>query len=178
MRREAFIVDNHRGSALIIGLLTLTVLSLIGTISTTTSSIEVQIAGNEKTYQEAFYASELGLSIGERVVEGILAREEFDELVTQGHYGRIDSANAQPEWYDLNWDDTDSITVAAAEIPDDFENIIADLPRYVIEERRFIPDCLTLCFTGIYQWNVTATGTGGADSSKAVLQTVYVKRYN
>lgn len=177
MRRKAFIIDNHRGSALIIGLLTLAVLSLIGTISTTTSSIEVQIAGNEKTYQEAFYASELGLSIGEMVVERILEREGFEETATVGHYGR----KKQPNWHALAWDNTDSIVVANDDIPDDFENIIADPPRYVVEERRFIPDSMVVGYsapTGIYQWNVTATGIGGASSSQAVLQTIYNKRYN
>ena len=177
MRRKVFIIDNRRGSALIIGLLTLVVLSLIGTISTTTSSIEVQIAGNEKTYQEAFYASEFSLSVGEMIVERLLAREGLDENNTIGHYG----AKTQPNWDVLNWDNTDSIAVANAEIPVDFANIIAALPRYVVEERRFIPDSLVVGFgapTGIYQFNVTATGIGGASTSQAVLQTIYAKRYN
>jgi Tfp pilus assembly protein PilX len=177
MRCKGYITNNRRGSALIIGLLTLAVLSLIGTISTTTSSIEVQIAGNEKTYQEAFYASELGLSVGEMVVERLLAREEFDETNTVGHYG----AKKQPKWKDLTWDNNDSISIAVDEIPYDFAQIIADLPRYVVEERRFIPDSLVVGYgapTGIYQFNVTATGTGGVLTSQAVLQTIYAKRYN
>lgn len=53
-------IANDRGSALVIALLVLVLLTLMGISATTTSTIEVQMAGNEKFHDMAFYAAESG----------------------------------------------------------------------------------------------------------------------
>ena len=53
-------IGNDRGSALVIALLVLVLLTLMGISATTTSTIEVQMAGNEKFQDLAFYAAESG----------------------------------------------------------------------------------------------------------------------
>jgi hypothetical protein len=53
-------IANDRGSALVVALLVLVLLTLIGISATTTSTIEVQMAGSEKVYDMAFYAAESG----------------------------------------------------------------------------------------------------------------------
>lgn len=53
-------LTNDKGSALILALLILVLLTLMGISATTTSTIEVQMAGNEKFYEMAFYAAESG----------------------------------------------------------------------------------------------------------------------
>ncbi|MGD8433707.1 MAG: PilX N-terminal domain-containing pilus assembly protein, partial [Syntrophobacterales bacterium] len=53
-------IANDRGSALVIALLVLVLLTLMGISATTTSTIEVQMAGNEKFLDMAFYAAESG----------------------------------------------------------------------------------------------------------------------
>ena len=53
-------LTNEKGSALILALLILVLLTLMGISATTTSTIEVQMAGNEKFHDMAFYAAESG----------------------------------------------------------------------------------------------------------------------
>jgi len=53
-------LTNDKGSALILALLILVLLTLMGISATTTSTIEVQMAGNEKFYEMAFYTAESG----------------------------------------------------------------------------------------------------------------------
>ena len=54
-------LTNEKGTILVVSILILAVLSLIGAAATMTSSIEMNIAGNQKTSKEAFYAAEAGI---------------------------------------------------------------------------------------------------------------------
>ena len=81
-------LSNNRGATLIIGLLTLVLLTLIGIAATSTSRMEVQIAGNDKMFKEAFYAAEFGLTNGENTLEELLSRVDLDEGSVPGHYGQ------------------------------------------------------------------------------------------
>ena len=60
MKRIVDTIANDRGSALVVALLVLVLLTLMGISATTTSTIEVQMAGNEKFHDMAFYAAESG----------------------------------------------------------------------------------------------------------------------
>ena len=53
-------LKNEKGSALILALLILVLLTLMGISATTTSTVEVQMAGSEKFYEMAFYSAESG----------------------------------------------------------------------------------------------------------------------
>lgn len=54
------IMDNESGSALIITVLIIMVMTLTVMSAMTTSTIEVKIAGNEKEYNQCFYVAESG----------------------------------------------------------------------------------------------------------------------
>jgi hypothetical protein len=60
MKQILPICNNEKGTALIVALLILVLLTLMGISATTTSTIEVQMAGNEKFYEMAFYSAESG----------------------------------------------------------------------------------------------------------------------
>ena len=60
MKNIVYDIANDRGSALVVALLILVLLTLMGISATTTSTIEVQMAGNEKFHEMAFYAAESG----------------------------------------------------------------------------------------------------------------------
>jgi hypothetical protein len=60
MKQIVDTIANDRGSALVVALLVLVLLTLMGISATTTSTIEVQMAANEKFYDLAFYAAESG----------------------------------------------------------------------------------------------------------------------
>lgn len=53
-------LNNERGSVLIIGTLVLVVMSLLGISAIGTSTVEIQIAANERGYQETFYVADSG----------------------------------------------------------------------------------------------------------------------
>ena len=60
MKHIASICANENGSALVLALLILVLLTLMGISATTTSTVEVQMAGGEKFYQMSFYSAESG----------------------------------------------------------------------------------------------------------------------
>lgn len=168
-------VSNNRGATLVIGLLTLVLLSLIGLAATSTSRMEVQISGNDKLYKEAFYAAEFGVTRGETVLEALLSRVDLNEDSVPGHYAQ----NTQPAWYDLDWTDTDSVQLSPDSVPSGIQ--WATLPRYTVEQRSFTRDSLTTGIgvpTGVYRFNVSARGVGSSPNSEVVLETVYAKRFN
>lgn len=63
------ILNNDRGSLVVIAIIILMLLTLIGSNITTTSSIELQIAGNEKLLKTAFYEADGGIEIGAEIIE-------------------------------------------------------------------------------------------------------------
>ena len=60
MKHLASICTNEKGSALILALLVLVLLTLMGISATTTSTVGIQMAGSEKFYELAFYSAESG----------------------------------------------------------------------------------------------------------------------
>jgi type IV pilus assembly protein PilX len=176
MRSIANTLWNDRASVLVIGLLTLALLSLIGISATTTSRIEIEISGNDKAYKEAFFAAELGLTVAETTIEALPSRVALQEDTTAGHYGQ----GTQPPWDALKWDDTDSVKVPVADIPSGLDRIAAP-PRYTIEQRTFRRDSLTVGIgvpTGVYLFNVLSRGSDSSDTGEVILQTIYAKRYD
>jgi Tfp pilus assembly protein PilX len=170
-----FALANNRGATLVIGLLTLALLSLIGIAATSTSRMEVQIASNDKQYKEAFYAAEFGVTWGETALEALLSRVDFNEETVAGHYAQ----GTRPDWHYLNWNSSDSIQLAVDGIPEEMK--VAAPPCYTIEQRGFTRDSLTTGIgvpTGIYQFNISSRGVGGNLSSEVVIETVYAKRFD
>ena len=54
------VLNNEQGSVLIVSLLTLALLTLLGVAATTTTTSDMHVSGNEKSYKLAFYAAEAG----------------------------------------------------------------------------------------------------------------------
>jgi len=65
------------GTALIIALLVLIVLSLMGVYAVFTSTVETRIAGNERLLECAFYAADGGTDYGRRMIELTLANQSL-----------------------------------------------------------------------------------------------------
>jgi len=79
---------NNNGAVLVIALLIMAVLSLIGAAATMTSSIETQIAGNQKFGKQAFYAADAGVEH----ITGIL-----QSLFVEQNAAKI-AADQDPDW--------------------------------------------------------------------------------
>ena len=174
MSRRALLLRNEEGIVLVVCLITLVILTLIGVSMTTTSRLEAEISGNDKTYKEAFYAAEVSLTAGETVVNSLLSRADLNEGTTPGRYIK----GTQPAWDQLVWDSAHSAAVNP--IPNGLSKVAAP-PRYTIEERSFRRDSLTVGIgvtTGAYLFTVKAHGTGTNKASEVLLESIYAKHYN
>lgn len=76
-------INNDGGYVLIISLLIMVVLTVIGVAATRNTSIELQIAGNDKLYMTDFYTSEANAFLVAQILEDRLATDlEKWDLVT------------------------------------------------------------------------------------------------
>lgn len=66
------IISDEQGSVLVVALLILVLLTVIGIAATSTTSIETQIAGNERSQKIAFYNADSGIYPTAKVVGTIL----------------------------------------------------------------------------------------------------------
>jgi hypothetical protein len=53
--KNSRIIENEKGSVLVVALIMLVLLTILGITATTTSNVELQIAGNERNYKRAFF---------------------------------------------------------------------------------------------------------------------------
>jgi hypothetical protein len=83
------LVNNQRGSALIVALLMLVVLTLLGISSTTTSTVELQISGNDKVYKRCFFAADGGTAAGSELIEQNIEERNWTNSSTRGNIGII-----------------------------------------------------------------------------------------
>jgi hypothetical protein len=90
-------LNNNRGSALVVALLMLVVLTLIGISATTTTTFELQIAGNDKLYKRAFYAADGATEMGGELIEQNIEDRDWDKVDGSGQLSAagtdIDGAN-------------------------------------------------------------------------------------
>jgi Tfp pilus assembly protein PilX len=82
-------VNNQRGSVLIVALLMLVVLTLLGISSTTTSTVELQISGNDKLYKRSFFAADGGTAAGSELIEQNIEERDWTNYSTRGNIGII-----------------------------------------------------------------------------------------
>ena len=60
---------DEEGFVLIVSLLIMLILTIIGIAATTNTSLELRIAGNDKTHKETFYTAEAGAILGAELLE-------------------------------------------------------------------------------------------------------------
>ena len=158
---------HERGSALIVGLVFLLVLTLIGVAAMGTTTMQERMAGNLRDRNLAFQAAEAALREGEQFLQQA-ALPPFDGSTT-GLIMREERGGRTVFWNTFNWAEQSR---AATAIP-----AVTQPPRYVIEEMppiagsgdslRFGP----LPDVGVYR--VTARSTGGTNDAVVILQTTY-----
>jgi len=62
-------INNEGGFILVASMITMVALTVIGLSGSQNSTIEIQVAGNERHYNQAFYASEAGWQHGVQAIE-------------------------------------------------------------------------------------------------------------
>ena len=98
------VIQNEEGSVLVLGLLMVVLLTVLGMAATRTSTIEIQIAGNERDYRENFYRAEGAAKMAAQLLHNLTADQ-------RGNPAQINWLNAiystdigDPD----NWDETTS----------------------------------------------------------------------
>ncbi|SMP63952.1 type IV pilus assembly protein PilX [Desulfonatronum zhilinae] len=158
--------SNESGSALVVGLVILLVLTILGVIAMQTTALEERMAGNLRDRDLAFQATEAALREGEAFLQAATL-PPFDG--TNGLY--------QPD--PTLWKDTDvwSSSILSWEYGGEIEGV-SDQPRYIIEELPPMPEPAgslaadePIPDAGLYR--LTARGVGGTDTAVVILQTTF-----
>lgn len=178
MQAIRFLKHNSRGNVLVVGLFTLALLSLLGSAATTTSRTDVNITGNAKTLQEAFYAAEVGLAMGEMTIDQLTSPLDLEGAMPVGLYNK----GQHPDWKDKELWKYGSMLMAPLEVSSGLDHL-HERPRYTIERLGRDRTGYTLVETGerqpaIYKYKIRAKGTGGSSKTQSVLQSVFFKHFD
>lgn len=158
----------QQGSALIVSLLILIVMTLIGLTGIASSTLEEKMAGNTRDQALAFQAAEAALRDGEAYYQNSINTDsEFDNAD-----GRYKEPNHDP-FSDATWDNSRDYSGTIASV--------SEQPRYIIEligpiEKPLDPS-EPLSETPIAV-RVTARATGGTTNARVLLQSYYAKKLN
>jgi Tfp pilus assembly protein PilX len=188
------------GAVLILSLLLLMVLTLLGVAALTGSRIELQLAANDRAHKQALAAADVGLAIGETVIESWADGADLDEHADadDGRYGIAE----QPAWGYLKWDAAcdgppgtcrgGSETVSASDLPAGMAYVLSNPQilalRYAIERLPTAPDSYVTgaqyhgpretAYFRVSARGVAPTGIFGGQSSRVILESIYAKRFN
>lgn len=99
-------INNEKGAALIVALVITGLLMVIGTAIVMTSTIELNIARNEKGAQTAFYRTENGRVIAAEVTEDAAWGEEYND--NDNYAGNTDIVITDGDFIIENNDDSDT----------------------------------------------------------------------
>ncbi len=177
-------LSRNSGSALIIALVILMVMTLIGLTSMNTSILEERMAGSMFNRNLGFQAAESALREGEG---WIASQSVLPDVSNDGSSGIWDIRAADPDtsnnlgWWDestrgATWWGSSAVPIATSSSDAEWIAGVFAQPAYVIEELPPIAESLevgkSVDDNDIYL-QVTARGVGGTASSVVLLQSTY-----
>jgi type IV pilus assembly protein PilX len=178
MRRPFHSDARESGSALIVALTFLLLLTLLGTTAMRGATMQERMAGNTRDWNVAFQAAEAGLRAAETFLQTTAVLPEF---LDQNGFYQVNSP-ARPVWTGAVPSDGNGFVTYAGALADS-----AQPPRYYIEDLSTVRPAGTETETGTpledaFYFRVTAVGYGGAldtngdPAASVVLSTVYRSR--
>ena len=81
---KGILLKNEDGTVLVVALIMMVMLTVIGISASTTSTIEIRIAGNEKFHKMAFYAADGGTEAGAELLEQSIEDRGWSDGSTVG----------------------------------------------------------------------------------------------
>lgn len=165
----------QQGATLAITLLLLLVITLIGVSSIQVTTMEEKMSANLQDKELSFRAAESALAAGETWILAQTSEPTASASCSafpcvHTVYVNINFATQAFSWWQSN---SAAYTTA-------LDNVKTP-PRYMIEFLQFVPDTPVVgtmsASSGVYYYQVTARGSGGADDSYTVLQTTVARRY-
>ena len=162
------------GSALIVSLLILIVMTLIGVTAVSTSGLEERMAGNTRDEQVAFQSAEIALRDAETFIEGLASTAGFDG--SDGQYPQDSTLDISPD--SAIWTGNNSKVYGGAQGDE------KSPPRYVIEvlgtqgnnDVNIGGYGVSSGVGAVTSFRITARGTGISNGSTVILQSYYGKR--
>jgi len=187
MKKTSTTSQKHQqGSALLVSLIILVVMTLLGLSGMRTSVMEEKMAGNMRDNELAFQAAEAALRDAEKLIQdNVISTASFDADGSDGFYDNDDSRI----WENINWTDADSL------VYDEFDSgttgvNVSTAPRYVIQHLASVGGGAGGGKPGnrgqdnygqgtgggtTETFTITARGTGGSDYAVVYLQTTFGK---
>jgi hypothetical protein len=177
-------IGNEEGSVLVISVVILALLTVIGIAATTTTSIELQIAGNDRVYKENLYQAEGAAMMLARVLED-LTPEDNEKLDVEKKF-----KTPSGEYEDVVDPNVNDVEVSDIANPSYWEGqndrscempgiATANAPK-VIARHEGIPPGASLGMTGgtnLYQYAIFGRQAQAANNSGVVIAIGYRKRY-
>jgi len=166
--------DAQRGSALLVSLIILLVMTMLGVQAMSTTTLEERMSGNYRDNELAFEAAEAALRAGEAWLDTHITPPDptTDGSSKVWEYGEV-------KYTDDAWLKTNGITPNPA--INFSSGLLASQPTYVIEEQQRLSDDEELGSNAQeprrYFYRVVARGVGGSANSVVVLQTTYARLY-
>jgi type IV pilus assembly protein PilX len=170
-------VSRERGAALVIALLMLLVMTVLGIAAMQVTRLEERMAGNSRDINLAFQGAEAGLRDSEERLRTLTSRPSYcgtppcpvwsRDIITQ------DLRTAPVSWWTAN-----AVEYGVAGTQEVVE--VTRDPMVVTESLGFVPDSLSVGHgppEGRDFYKVTANSAGASNSTEAVLETTYTRRY-
>ena len=168
---------HQKGAVLIIGLLMLTVMTLIAVSSMQSSGLQTLMSNNMKDKMTAFEAAESAVRAAEQFLDGgLLSLGAFDANHSDGLIANLyDEA-----WNEIDWA-TESVEVNSVVLDSAQQGGVKSAPRYVIQYIGPVvsdPNANSVIGGGVVSsvidmFKITAKGTGGSDNTEVILETMY-----
>ena len=164
----------QRGTALVMTLVFLVLLTMLGITAINTSTLEERMAGNTKDQNLSFQAAETALRAAETWVESTTAATS---LAANNAYGLYDPSTTGTEvWDSVIWAGANVVTYPG--VPGTpASGTLGDVnirPKYIIE--KLTTEALLPSGTRIMV-RITARGTGASNNTVSMVQSTYSKTY-
>jgi len=179
MNNQLIEYKNQTGSALIVSLSILLVLTILGVSAMRTTSLEEKMAGNSRDAQVAFEAAEAALREGEKFIDDSLNDGAYVDstILGAGLYKASVVLSADAWTEEAKWG-------VAIQVP--YSTDVARLPRFmvqIVESKKGTGGAADLGDAYSYDedsdkeifYQITARGTGISPNSRAMLQSYYTK---
>lgn len=167
-------VSYQHGTALVMSLIFLLLLTILGITAVNTATLEERMAGNMKDQYIAFQAAESAVRDAEtrlaalQIPPATVISPNNDAALTVLEFGAVgDLAEQSATWWTANGEEFGGTTVNL--------DGVAIEPRFIVEERQYVPDSLVLNApeSGVTFYRVTARGVGSTAAAQAVVQSTF-----
>ncbi len=182
---------NENGSIMVVTLIILTLATMIGVAASITTSIELQVSGNDKRYAELFYRAEAAAMVGAQAIE---SSPDLETGNYQNDGEDITLAKIDKDGDSTNLPDPESVANDDNWV-EDTGKVSADAPNTLSGDgyqTRFLPvekppmgASLDLANTAgsvmhdynIYGRSILQAGSSGRKLGEVIIEVGYKKRY-